>query len=651
MSKKNVLIVVSAVIVLIVVIGLALALLLPSRSMAANLTINGEFKNARSVVYEIPDDEGRADVVRSIEAIRDRFFHGLELIDATKLDDSALKAKLKEDFVLYTTLGEKSRLFKAATQPLHIQIDGSTLRWDKLALPLSDLRIILIGRNPYGDGRCVIYAAGTNQLLKDVNNVSHGPCSYHIFRGDKLLKEGFYNEQFIEKSRISQAEAIDDVHQFFSTMQRVHPDLLAKVDFKEYIKLKQQTLDGIAKKLDKDGKISVDELAYLLYYAAAYFQDGHTSVQWQMQPNESNTQGKQFPPFRLNCENGRFVVAAAKNKSIEGSEIISIDGKPVREFLKPILDRCSGETLAFKAVRFTSKQSFWYSFTNLLASTESLKLRLRDARGKESAQSVETVSFADFQKLKDNMLERLRQRVKQGPQVHFLDSGRIAHFIYPAFIWNEDEKKKINGVFEEIKAKKTQELIIDIRANGGGTSNMGDFIFSYLYGKKFCPFSKIRVKLSRDVLSSVAKDWEIPEEAELDGVIVNWQIGDQSSPKPPAFFSGRVFLLVDNGTFSAAADFATMFRDYGVGKILGYETGGIPNCFGDVYSFNLTNSGIGCGVSWKQFFGPKPRLGDDEHGILPDIPASSEMLRAYHNEEDPVLALTLDHVKKTRKSH
>lgn len=631
---------------------LAMVMLLSSRSMAGNLTINQEFKNARSVVYEIPDDEGRADAVRSIEAIRDRFFQGLEIIDATKLDDSALKEKLKGDFALYTTLSEKSRLFKAATQPLHIQIDGSTLRWDKLTLPVSDLRIILIGRNPYGDGRCVIYAAGTDQLLKDVNNVSHGPCSYHIFQGDKLLKEGYYNEQFTDKSHIPQAEAIEDVHQFFSTLQRVHPDLLAKVDLKKYIDLKQQTVDDVAKKLDKDGKIGVDELAYLLYYAAAYFQDGHTSVQWQLQPNESNTQGKQFPPFLLGCENGRFVIGSAEKKSIEGLEIAEVNGQPVREFLRPILDRCSGETLAFKAVRFTSKQPFWYSFTNLLGSTESLKLRLRDARGKESDQSVETMSFADFQKLNPGVrTTKLRELQRQGARVHFLDSNRIAHFIYPAFIWNEDEKKKINAVFEEIKARKSQELIIDIRANGGGTSNMGDFIFSYLYGKKFCPFSKIRVKLSRDVLSSVAKDWEIPEDAELDGVIVNWQIGDQSFPKPQAFFSGRVFLLVDNGTFSSAADFAAMFRDYGVGKILGYETGGVPNCFGDVYSFNLTNSGIGCGVSWKQFFGPKPRPGDDEHGILPDIPASSEMLRAYPNEEDPVLALTLDHVKKTRKSH
>lgn len=497
----------------------------------------------------------------------------------------------------------------------------------------------------------IVLAIFTMIILLSAYSVFHGSCSDHISRVAELLKEGLYNEQSIDKSRISQAEATEDVRQFFSTLQRVHPDLLAKVDVKEYIKLKQQTLDGIAGKLDKDGRIGVDELAYLLYYAAAYFQDGHTSVQWQYQPNESNTQGKQFPPFFLNCENGRFIVAGTTNNNIEGLEIISINGKPIQEFLKPILDRCSGETLIFKAVRFTHKQAFWYSFTNLFGSAPSLTLKLQDVNGKESEQNVETVSFAEFSKLESNRLDKKQEQIrKQGTQVYFYDSDKIAHFVYPAFNKTTDEIKKIDSIFNEIKTKRSRDLIIDIRDNGGGNSSMGDFIFSYLYGKKFCAFSKSRTKLSRDVLSSVAKDWHLPEDADIDGVIITYSIpnGVMSFKKPQAFFSGRTFLLVDNGTFSSGADFAAMLRDYGVGKILGYETGGVPCCFGDIYPFNLKNSGIQCGVSWKQFFCPKPRPGDDKHGIIPDIPMNEKLLRPYKKEDDPFLAYTLDFIKNAR---
>ena len=483
-----------------------------------------------------------------------------------------------------------------------------------------------------------------------------------------------------ESDRITKDAAVEDVQQFFSTLQRVHPDLLAKVKVEDYIKLKQQTLDGIAEKLDEDGGIRVNDLAYLLCYAEAFFQDGHTSVQWWgIQPDGSNTR---FPSFSLGYDNGRFVINTSSNKSIEGLEVVSINGKPVREFLSPILDRISGETLAWKVHQFAGAQAFWYSFSGLCGSAESLTLVLRDGEGKESEQKVGTMSFADFQKLgSDGHATKLQELRRQGTQVRFLDSDRIAWFTYPAFKFSEDEKKKIDGIFKEIEDKGSQDLIIDIRGNWGGNSSMGDYIFSYLHEGKLMQVSKTRIKVSSDILSpdypkflerflkaDVARKYGAylqEKYAGLEGVIVT-QHGaeeddeeyakifgdnkkDEPLSKPNAFFSGRVFLLVDNGSYSSASGFAVTFRDYGVGTIMGYETGGVPICFGDVYPFELKNSRLFCGVSWKQFFNAKPRPGDDEHGIIPDIPMTSELLKPYQSEDDPVLAFTLDHIKKTRR--
>ena len=487
-----------------------------------------------------------------------------------------------------------------------------------------------------------------------------------------------------ESDRITKDAAVEDVQQFFSTLQRVHPDLLAKVSLNDYIKLKQQTMDGIGDKLDKDGNIRIADLAYLLYYAAAFFQDGHTAV-WSNNfawPNESNTTGKRFPSFVLGYDNGRFVITTSSNKGIEGLEVVSVNGKPVREFLRPILDRISGETLAWKTDRFTDNQAFWYNFTDLCSSTESLTLGLRDREGKESERKVEMMSFADFNKLRSEMrATKLAQLRAQGTQVHFLDSDRIAWFVYPAFKYSEDEKKKIDGIFQEIKASGSQDLIIDIRDNSGGTSSMGDLIFSYLHEGKLIQVSKTRMKVSSDILSpnypkmaSLVLEADVAQKysaylqkkyAGLEGVIVTQDgedeedkeytkiFGDNKNDeplsKPNAFFSGRIFLLVDNGTFSAGTMLAAAFRDYGVGTILGYETGGVPISFGEMYLFELENSRLLCGVSYIQHFNPKPRSGDDEHGILPDIPMSDMMLKPYLNEDDPVLAYTLDHIKKIRR--
>lgn len=466
--------------------------------------------------------------------------------------------------------------------------------------------------------------------------------------------------------RLSQAEAVEDTQQFFSTLQRVHPDLLAKVKVEDYIKLKQQTLDGIAEKLDEDGRIHVNDLAYLLCYAAAFFKDGHTTVVWwRIKPDRSNTR---FPSFLLGYDNGRFVVTTSSHYSIQGLEVVSIDGKPVREFLRPILDRISGETLAGKSHLFARKQAFWYSFSDLYGSAESLTLVLRDGEGKESEHKV------GFYRLPETLLAwatQLQELRRQGTQVHFLDSDRIAWFIYPGFRNNEDEKKKIENIFQEIKARGSQDLIIDLRDNGGGSSEMGDRIFSYLHEGKLIQVSKTRIKVSSEILSpAYAKTLERFVKADearkysaylqrkyagREGMIVDLhgeEEDEEDEPlrRPNAFFSGGVFLLVDNGSFSSASMFAAAFRDYSVGTILGYETGGVPSHFGEMYPFELENSGILCGVSYKQFLNPKPRPGDDEHGVIPDVPMSDKLLRAYQKEDDPVLAFTLDHIKKTRRS-
>ena len=111
--------------------------------------------------------------------------------------------------------------------------------------------------------------------------------------------------------------------------------------------------------------------------------------------------------------------------------------------------------------------------------------------------------------------------------------------------------------------------------------------------------------------------------------------------RPRAFYTGRVYLLIDNDVFSSAVYFSLLIRDYQVGKIVGYETGGVPQSFGNTHSFALKNSGIECNVSDRMLYAPKPRPDDDRHGVLPDIPLDRKLLAPYAKEADPALAYAL----------
>lgn len=164
---------------------------------SGDLIINPIALTAQCLVYDLPDDEAHADALDYVKKIHDTFFGKAEMLDVAKLNDAALREK--GDFVLYTTIG--SKVFNAATQPLNIKIEGGILTWNGVSAPVSELRIILVGMNPCGPGKCVIYAAGSNKLLSGINHCFHGSCSYHIFQGDKLLREGYYNESFILSDR------------------------------------------------------------------------------------------------------------------------------------------------------------------------------------------------------------------------------------------------------------------------------------------------------------------------------------------------------------------------------------------------------------------------------------------------------------------
>jgi C-terminal processing protease CtpA/Prc len=157
-------------------------------------------------------------------------------------------------------------------------------------------------------------------------------------------------------------------------------------------------------------------------------------------------------------------------------------------------------------------------------------------------------------------------------------------------------------------------------------------------------FSKVRAKVSLDILPQFPL-WARPIGAVLAGHVVSHSIGERAVRKPDVFFPGHTYLLVDNGSFSMAASFAAMFRDYRVGTIVGYETGGDADSFGGPHFFTLKNSRIHCAVAFTENVPSKPQAGDGEHGVLPDVQLNEQKLADFRCEQDPVLAFTLRYVR------
>ncbi|MDE6009590.1 MAG: hypothetical protein K2G90_10335, partial [Muribaculaceae bacterium] len=99
--------------------------------------------------------------------------------------------------------------------------------------------------------------------------------------------------------------------------------------------------------------------------------------------------------------------------------------------------------------------------------------------------------------------------------------------------------------------------------------------------------------------------------------------------KEEGHYDGNVYLLTSNHTFSSAGSFAWTFKECGMGKVIGEETGGMNVCFGDILPYKLPISNLSTSISFKRFWQLRADE-NDVHGTLPDIevPAADALERA-----------------------
>ena len=103
-----------------------------------------------------------------------------------------------------------------------------------------------------------------------------------------------------------------------------------------------------------------------------------------------------------------------------------------------------------------------------------------------------------------------------------------------------------------------------------------------------------------------------------DGKIVTLPESPAAHAPAQPSFSGRMCVLIGPQTFSSATDFADAIKTYHLGTLIGEETGGRPNGFGEAYIFRLPRSQLAVSVSSALFVRAS---GDttDHRGVVPDV--------------------------------
>jgi hypothetical protein len=158
----------------------------------------------------------------------------------------------------------------------------------------------------------------------------------------------------------------------------------------------------------------------------------------------------------------------------------------------------------------------------------------------------------------------------------------------------------LEDLFEEIDENGIEHLVVDLRGNGGGDGRLGKQFLYFLETDRDLVDYRKSVKMSRlfrqrfpnayrDMLLRyrVEHGKEMPATGlvEAGGRSASTdffqEVEDRKSPMylppPRKKFSGKLYLLVNSGSFSAAAEFAALIQDNRLGLIVGTPTGGRPS--------------------------------------------------------------------------
>ncbi len=159
----------------------------------------------------------------------------------------------------------------------------------------------------------------------------------------------------------------------------------------------------------------------------------------------------------------------------------------------------------------------------------------------------------------------------------------------------------VKTMFTEVKQKNIQNVAVDLRGNGGGSSMVGNEFIKYL---------------------PVDSYYDGPYDWRWGFLEFHSNVKISNKQYKNLLFNGNVYILTDYDSFSAAKDFAMLIQDNRLGKVVGEPSANAVNGYGEVTYFYLPNTGLYVQISTKKWY-RIDSTNTDEY-VMPDYPCESK---------------------------
>ena len=414
--------------------------------------------------------------------------------------------------------------------------------------------------------------------------------------------------------KLSKQQAIFDIDGLIYGLSQVHPDIFSVC--------KQEDLLRAVNKAKESLPDSVSKIQ--LYRAASpivsMIGDGHTSLAFPYD-DFFTSELKRLPLF-VNVLPDRSIICSSSLDSIikKGDRILSINGKSADNMIEDMIPFVSGEKPHY---RLSGVNASFQALFNMLYPSDNYDIKYQP-EGSEEILSV-TFPAVTFDEIKKRC-PRTSTGGNYDDYSYSIDSiNNVAVMDFRKFIDVKRMEHFADSMFRELSVRNITNLIIDIRNNGGGNSQVGDVILRYISSTPYIQMDKALIRIT-PLTSKLMGNRGAP-------MFTFWEADSTDFIQPRSaeegHFNGNVYLLISNQTFSSAGSFAWAFKECQMGTVIGEETGGMNVHFGDILPYSLPISKLTAYIPFKRFW----QLRADEndiHGTIPDIrvPSSEALAKA-----------------------
>ena len=450
-----------------------------------------------------------------------------------------------------------------------------------------------------------------------------------------------------------------DAKLLWQALNELHPGLYRHSDTLSMMKAFEKIL--------KDFEDDKSEIETFLHFSefTSKIKCGHTYLNPFNQPNsiiKEIFKKQVLLPFGFSIIEGQMIVDVSFDKEIKENDIIThIENYPVEEVIDQLAKyvKADGNRQKKKLndleLNLQDRYEYFdYYFSMIYGFENTLTISLNDGQEKVIQLVSKEERDAAF---KSKFPNANSSNYDQSWSYKFHD--HYAYLKLGSFVtWklSFDWEAYLEEFFEELDTRELKNLIIDIRGNEGGMSDVSEFLVKKLakyegravYRKPHLAYKKVSENLKPHV--STWSKWF------YNNVLWTKKLSDKHrtikfSPnkgklikKNKNSFSGQSYLMVDEANSSATFILAELCKSNSYATLVGVETGGTKKGItgGQMFFLTLPNTKIEVDIPLIGFY-PMSELPDA--GIMPDI-VMEQSLKAHINNEDQQLLELIEIIKR-----